>query len=143
MGVETTEPTPRGIECREQGRGIVVVLGDGHSGCALAPFVLLVADDSESAMRLQPIDEPKGLMMRLAFWFSRRHFGKIVTPMRVLYPRVPQLLKVSFRIQQFEMKGLTLDTELHHLLAAHISQVNGCEFCSDLTRALAIREHIG
>jgi alkylhydroperoxidase family enzyme len=94
-------------------------------------------------MRLQPIDEPKGLMMRLAFWFSRRHFGKIMTPMKVLYPRVPKLLKVSFQIQKFEMKGLTLDTELHHLLGAHISQINGCDFCIDITRAFAIREHIG
>jgi alkylhydroperoxidase family enzyme len=94
-------------------------------------------------MRLQPIDKPKGLMMRLAFWFSRRQFGKVMTPMRVFYPRVPKLLKVSFQIQKFEMKGLTLDMELHSLLGAHISQINGCTFCNDIARVFALREHIG
>ena len=94
-------------------------------------------------MRLQPIDKPKGLLMRFAFWFSRRQFGKVMTPMRVVYPRVPKLLKVSFQIQKFEMKGLKLDPELHSLLGAYISQINGCGFCIDLTRAFAMRERIG
>jgi alkylhydroperoxidase family enzyme len=94
-------------------------------------------------MRLQPIDKPKGLMLRLAFWFSRWQFGKVMTPMRVLYPRVPRLLKVSFQIQKFEMKGLKLDMELHSLLGAYISQINGCHFCNDIARVFAMREHIG
>lgn len=90
-------------------------------------------------MRLQPIDRPKGWMMRLAFWISRRSFGMVMTPMRVVYTRVPKMLKVSFQIQKFEMKGLTLDMELHSLLGAYISEINGCNFCIDLTRAFAMR----
>lgn len=93
-------------------------------------------------MRLQPIDKPKGLMMRLAFWISRRLFGKVMTPMRVLYARVPKMLKVSFQIQNFEMKGLQLDMELHTLLGEYISQINGCNFCIDLTRAFAMRAKV-
>jgi hypothetical protein len=47
-------------------------------------------------MRLQPIDKPKGLMMRLAFAGSRRQFGKVLTPIKVLYTRVPAMLKVGY-----------------------------------------------
>jgi len=40
-------------------------------------------------MRLNPIDKPKGIAMRVAFWMTQRQFGKVLTPMRVLYPRMP------------------------------------------------------
>jgi hypothetical protein len=42
-------------------------------------------------MRLKPIDKPSGLMMRIAFWMTRRQLGKVITPIKVLYPRVPFL----------------------------------------------------
>ncbi len=90
-------------------------------------------------MRLQPIEAPKGLMMRLAFWMTRRRFGKVMMPMKVLYPRVPGLLKPSYEIQKFEINGLSLDHELHLLVATLTSQINGCGFCLDLSRAMSLR----
>jgi len=94
-------------------------------------------------MRLQPIEEPKGLMMRLAFWFVRRQFGKVMTPMKVIYPRVPEMMKMAAEIGKFQRKGLTLEHSVHYLVATHISQINGCGFCMDIARAMAVREHIG
>src|SRR5262245_49736864 len=94
-------------------------------------------------MRLQPIDRPKGLMMRLAFWMARRQFGKVMMPMRVLYPRVPELMKPSYEIVKVATKGMQLDLGLRHLIATLTSQINGCGFCLDLGRAVALKEHVG
>ena len=94
-------------------------------------------------MRLQPIDKPKGLMMRIAFWMTQRQFGKVMTPMKVIYPRMPEAMKVSYEIQKFETKGIRLDPALHLMVASLASEINGCSFCLDLAKAMAIREHIG
>lgn len=94
-------------------------------------------------MRLEPIDKPKGLMMRLAFWMAQRQLGKVITPMKVVFPRMPKVLKLSYEIQKLEMKGIRLDPELHFLVAIHTAQTNGCSFCTDIARAVAIRQRLG
>src|SRR5262245_8656095 len=95
------------------------------------------------AMRLEPIEKPKGLMMRIAFWMTRRRLGKVITPMKVMYPRMPGALRLSYEIQKFEQKGLQLDPALHFMVGTLVSQINGCAFCVDIGRAMAIREHLG
>lgn len=93
-------------------------------------------------MRLAPIDKPKGFMMRIAFWMTRRKFGKVMMPMRVLYPRMPGMVKLSYEIVKFETTGIRLERELHYLVVTLVSQINGCDFCMDLGRAVAIRESL-
>ncbi len=94
-------------------------------------------------MRLEPIDEPKGLLMRIAFAMTRRQVGKVMTPMKVLYPRMPGMLRLSYEIAKFETKGIRLEPGLHLMVVTLASQINGCGFCLDLARAMAIREHLG
>jgi len=62
-------------------------------------------------MRLEPIEKPRGLMMRLAFFMTRRQFGKVMTPVKVLYPRMPGAMRLSYEIAKFETKGLKLEPE--------------------------------
>jgi alkylhydroperoxidase family enzyme len=93
-------------------------------------------------MRLEPIEKPKGLMMRIAFWMARRQLGKVITPMKVLYPRMPGMLRLSYEIQKFELKGIRLEPELHFMVATLAAQINGCGFCLDIGRAMAIRQHL-
>ena len=95
-----------------------------------------------STVRLKPIEKPTGLAMRFAFGGTRRQFGKVMTPMKVLYPRVPEMLKLSYEIQKFETRGIRIEPELHYLIVALTSQINGCDFCSDLARSMVIREHL-
>jgi len=38
---------------------------------------------------LPPIEEPKGLMMWLAYYLTRRQFGKVLTPLKVHSARLP------------------------------------------------------
>ena len=94
-------------------------------------------------MRLAPIEKPKGLRMRIAFWMTRRQLGKVLTPMKVLYPRMPGVLKLSYEIQKFEMKGVRLEPELHFMVGLLASHLNGCSCCVDIARAMAMREHRG
>src|SRR6516225_3193371 len=94
-------------------------------------------------MRLKPIEKPKGLLMRGAFWMTRRQFGKVLTPMKVMYPRVPGMLKAAYEIQKFETNGIHIEKGLHFMLGALISQINGCNFCVDISRAVAISEGVG
>jgi AhpD family alkylhydroperoxidase len=93
-------------------------------------------------MRLEPIEKPKGLMMRFAHWGTRRQFGKVMTPIKVVTARMPGSLKLTSEIAKFEMKGIRLDLALHLMVVMLASQVNGCGFCMDLTQAMAIRERL-
>jgi len=94
-------------------------------------------------MRLQPIEKPKGLMMRVAYWMTRRQLGKVMTPMKVIYPRMPGAMKVAYAIAKFEMKGIRLEPGLKFMVTTLAAQINGCGFCVDIARAMAIREHLG
>jgi alkylhydroperoxidase family enzyme len=94
-------------------------------------------------MRLEPIEKPRGLMMRFAFWMTQRRFGKVLTPMKVMLPRIPGTLKLSWELMKVEMKGLRIEPELHFLVGIHTAQINGCSFCEDIGRAVAVRERVG
>jgi hypothetical protein len=41
------------------------------------------------AAYLSPIERPRGLFLRLVFFFARRQFGTVVTPLRVFSARMP------------------------------------------------------
>ena len=55
---------------------------------------------------LPPIEKPKGLMMKLAYYFTRRQFGKVLTPLKVHSARLP----IAFG--QFYAKVSQLDKKL-------------------------------
>ena len=38
---------------------------------------------------LSPIEKPLGLIMKLAYYFTRRQFGKVLTPLKVHSARLP------------------------------------------------------
>jgi hypothetical protein len=38
---------------------------------------------------LPPIEKPKGLMMKLVYYFTRKQFGKVLTPLKVYSARLP------------------------------------------------------
>src|SRR5262249_51386456 len=66
----------------------------------------------------------------------------VLTPMKVLYPRMPGALKLSYEIQKFETNGIRLEPGLHFMVGTLVSQLNGCSFCVDISKAMAIRKHL-
>ena len=93
-------------------------------------------------MRLQPIEEPKGFMMRMAYWGMKRQFGKVMTPVKVLGPRMPASLGLSNSIAKFELKKIRLERELHFMIGVLTSQINGCGWCTDFGRSFVVRENL-
>jgi AhpD family alkylhydroperoxidase len=91
-------------------------------------------------MRLNPIEHPKGLFMRLIYYFTRRKFGKVITPLKVVTARVPRSARMSYEIAKVMEHGFTLERSLQSLLHLHVSQLNQCGFCVDIGTAYAIRE---
>jgi AhpD family alkylhydroperoxidase len=89
-------------------------------------------------MRIAPIERPKSLMVRLAYWMSRRRLGKVVTPLKTLYARIPRTILVEYGIVRALEGGLSLDRELQFLVQHHVARINGCGFCVDIGRALAV-----
>ncbi len=94
-------------------------------------------------MRLEPIERPRGLRLRLAYGGTRRWLGKVMTPLKVVNARVPESLAMTMSMTKFLTKGVTLDRKLRILLTDLVSQINDCSFCEDLDRAIALREHLG
>ncbi len=91
-------------------------------------------------MRLQPVEHPQGLKLRLAYWFARRTFGKVITPMKVVTARVPKSMRLSYEMSKLMQSGFSLDQGLQMLLHVHISEVNQCHFCVDIGKAVALKE---
>jgi len=88
---------------------------------------------------LPPIEKPQGLMMRLAYYFTRRQFGKVLTPLKVHSARLP----IAFG--QFYAKVATLDKKLLLppetvlLIRERVARINVCLFCIDIGRWATIQ----
>jgi AhpD family alkylhydroperoxidase len=91
-------------------------------------------------MRLDPVDRPPTLLARVATAMMRRQLGKVITPARVIYNRVPRMYAVAWQLVKLQRQGLTLDPELRLLIMSWVAMVNRCSFCVDIGRAMALRE---
>lgn len=83
---------------------------------------------------LPPIEEPKGLMMKLAYFFTRRQFGKVLTPLKVHSARLPLAFGLFYsKVSQLDKK-LLLPKEIVMLIREHVARLNICLFCIDISR---------
>lgn len=90
-------------------------------------------------MRLKPIEKPRGVAMRLAYRASRKRLGKAITPLKVVYARVPTSLRLGYQITKFMERGLTVDERVRLLVQIHVANLNGCGFCIDIAKAHAMQ----
>ncbi len=89
---------------------------------------------------LPPIEKPKGLMMKLAYYFTRRQFGRVITPLKVHSVRLPLAFGLFYtKIPNLDKK-LLLPRETALLIRERVASINGCHFCMDSDRWAAIRE---
>ena len=94
-------------------------------------------------MRLEPIENPKSLFLKIAYWFTKRKYGKVMSPLKVIYARKPELLSFSMKIARFEEKQNSLSPELRLLIKVATATQNGCTFCQDIALANAVKGQIG
>ncbi|HEX5064673.1 MAG TPA: carboxymuconolactone decarboxylase family protein [Myxococcota bacterium] len=93
-------------------------------------------------MRLAPIEKPDSLLVRLAYWISKRQLGGVMSPMKVLYARVPRILRTTISIVR-TTDSLSLDPALKLLVTTQSSLLNHCTFCADLHLAQAVQAKLG
>src|SRR5262245_35059548 len=87
---------------------------------------------------LPPIEKPRGLIMRLVYYFTRRQFGKVLTPLKVHSVRLPVAFGLFYaKIGKLD-KRLTLPPETAMLVREQVARINVCLFCIDIGRAFTI-----
>jgi alkylhydroperoxidase family enzyme len=89
---------------------------------------------------LPPIEKPKGLIMKLVFYFTRRQFGKVLTPLTVFAARMPVAFGMFYGKVNSLDKKLTLPPETALLIRAQVARINICLFCIDAAKWFLLKE---
>ena len=77
--------------------------------------------------------------MKLAYYFTRRQFGKVLTPLKVHSARLPPAFGLFYtKIGKLD-KNLTLPPETALLIREQVARINVCLFCMDIARSVAIK----
>jgi alkylhydroperoxidase family enzyme len=81
-------------------------------------------------------------MMGLVYKMSERQFGKVLTPLKVMYARLPLAFgEFVSKIAKLDKK-LTLPLETVLLVREQVARINECEFCIDIGRAYTIQSRL-
>ncbi len=88
---------------------------------------------------LSPVEHPDSFGMKLAYFFTKKRFGKVLMPLKVHSSRLP----VAFGMWYAKISGLDkkliLPAEMALLIRQQVAQLNTCLFCIDASRAAAIK----
>lgn len=87
---------------------------------------------------LEPIEKPNSLGMKLAYFFTRKQFGKVLSPLKVHSARLPPAFGMWYGKVSGLDKKLQLPAETALLIRQQVAQLNICLFCIDASRAAAI-----
>ena len=88
---------------------------------------------------LPPIEKPEGLLMKLVYYFTRRQFGKVLTPLKVHSARLPLRFGMFYgKIGSLDKK-LQLPPETVMLIREQVARINVCLFCIDIGRSFTIK----
>jgi len=66
----------------------------------------------------------------------------VITPLKVVFARVPKSLKAGYAISKLVESGFSLDPELRFLVQTHVASINDCAFCVDIAKAVATHQGI-
>lgn len=87
---------------------------------------------------LPPIEKPRGLM-KLVYALTRKQFGKVLTPVKVVSARMPLAFGTfAGKISKLD-KRLVLPAETAFLVREQVAHINVCSFCMDIGRAFTIQ----
>jgi len=98
-------------------------------------------DEQSSDPRLAPIEEPSSWKTRLVYTVARWQEGTVITPLKVVWARMPDGLRLAYEMNKHEER-LSLDPELRLLVKELVATLNGCAFCQDIAQAHAQDEDV-
>jgi alkylhydroperoxidase family enzyme len=78
-------------------------------------------------------------MNKLAYFFTWRQFGKVLTPVKVFATRMPPAFGAFVSKVGKLDKKLTLPAETIMLVREQVARINVCLFCIDIGRSFAIK----
>lgn len=88
---------------------------------------------------LAPVEKPPGWIKKLVYKMSRKQFGKVPTPVKVVYARMPVAFGMFVsKIAQLDKK-LELPQETALLIREQVAHLNVCTFCTDIGRYFVIK----
>ena len=91
------------------------------------------------ATYLAPVEKPRSLLLKAVYFFMRRKFGKVMTPIAVFSARMPPaFLSFYGKVSKLDKK-LTLNPQTAMLIREQVASMNMCLFCMDATRWYATR----
>ncbi len=90
-------------------------------------------------MRLTPIEHPKPILLKIAYYLSKKQFGKVIAPLRYIYSRSIPAMMTSLKIYKSEKK-LSLSKQTKLLIRYYTSHLNDCPFCSNISEFMMQKE---
>ncbi len=91
------------------------------------------------ATYLPPIERPRGLFLKLMYFFMRRQFGKVMTPIAVFSARMPLAFLFYYgKVSKLDKK-LQLPAGTAVLIREQVATLNTCLFCMDASRWYATK----
>jgi alkylhydroperoxidase family enzyme len=104
-------------------------------------FVLTKSKSMNTIHRLTPIENPKALLLKIAYFMSRKQFGKVIAPLKYIYSRSIPALMTSMKVYKSENK-LSLPKETRLFIRYYTSHLNDCPFCSNSVEFLTQKENL-
>jgi alkylhydroperoxidase family enzyme len=87
---------------------------------------------------LAPVERPRGLLLKLVYYFTRRAFGKVSTPIAVFSARMPTAFLTFYgKVSRLDKK-LTLPRQTVVLVRERVATINTCLYCMDSARWYAM-----
>jgi alkylhydroperoxidase family enzyme len=92
---------------------------------------------------LPPVERPSKLVWKVAFFFMRRKFGKVMGPAGVFSARMPFAFTSFYgKVPKLDNQ-LAIDEDTALLVREQVATLNRCLFCMDATKATALRKSEG
>ena len=101
------------------------------------PGVKIIPTQNTQGPFLAPIEKPRGLIIKLVYYLTRRKFGKVPSPIGIHSARLPPAFGMFYgKIAQLDNK-LQLPRETIFLIREQVARLNICVFCVDIGRFFA------
>jgi alkylhydroperoxidase family enzyme len=92
------------------------------------------------ATYLPPVERPRGLLLKVVYFFTRRQFGKVATPIAVFSARMPAAFLTFYgKVSRLDRK-LQLPSTTRMIIRERVASINTCLFCMDANRWYAVKE---
>ncbi|HUI31862.1 MAG TPA: hypothetical protein VLX91_16760 [Candidatus Acidoferrales bacterium] len=89
---------------------------------------------------LLPVEKPKNILMKMVYYFTRKQFGKVMTPLSVGSVRLPIAFGMFYgKVSKLDKK-LALPEETAMLIRQQVARINVCLFCMDISRYYMIQK---